>query len=87
MRNLNVPSEANEQWAMDLLKMPVTERGNQYVLIVTDVLMRRVMGAALPNKMSSTVAQALYECMIPMHGPPKELFSDRGTEFTGEVYK
>ena len=41
----------------------------------------------LPNKAAVTVVDATFNCWFPTHGPPAQLHSDQGAEFTADVTK
>ena len=87
MKNLPVPATPNEVVCMDLLSLPRTPRGNHYVMAITDLLTRQAFAYAIPNKEAATVAGALYSHYFVLHGPPKDVITDRGSEFTAAVFK
>lgn len=70
--------------AIDLAVFPVSEKGNNFALIVVDVCSRFVFLEAIPDRSAVTVASYLFKlfCLI---GFPKILQSDNGTEFSNEV--
>ena len=67
--------------AMDLLQMPKSNDGNRYAMVVIDHFSRYAIVVPLPNKRATTVARALMERVILIHGHPATLLTDRGTEF------
>jgi len=71
MKNLPVPAVPNEILCMDLLKMPVTPRGNQYIMVLTDLLTRQAFAYPIPDKEAATVAWYLYDRYFGVHGPRK----------------
>jgi len=87
MKNLPVPATPNEIVCMDLLSLPKTPRGKHYVMAITDLLTRQAFAFAIPNKEAATVARTLYSKYFVHHGPPKEIITDRGTEFTAAVFR
>jgi len=60
--------------------------GSKYILVITDVFTSFCLLEALPDKEATTVAAALWKA-IGIFGPPKEIRSDNGTEFTAEVIR
>lgn len=74
-----------ERVAMDILELPVTTKGNRYVLVVEDYFTKFVNLYALPNQTAITVARCLFEDYILIHGVPETLHSDQGRQFEAEV--
>jgi len=64
---------------------PRTIRGNQYILIITDVATRWVEAFAMPNQRAETVAKYFVEGFICRFGCPLEMSSDRGTNFLSDL--
>ena len=65
---------------------PVSEKGNRYILAVVDFATRYPEAVALPKIETERVADALLEVFIRV-GFPREMFSDRGTQFTSDMMK
>ena len=72
---------------MDFLELLRTQRGNRYLLVVTDYFTRWVEAFALPDQKSETVARALVDGVITRHGVPHILHSDQGGNFESNVIK
>ena len=71
---------------MDLIgPVNVSDNGNRYILSMVDVLTRYGFAVAIPDKSTTTVARALMNNIIGQFGPPRSLYSDQGSEFTGKV--
>jgi hypothetical protein len=81
-------ANVNDRWAADLIDYSTTPspKGKRYALVVQDIFSRRVWGAALDDKQRPTVAKA-YRAIARDNGPPKELVTDFGPEFTGPEFK
>jgi transposase InsO family protein len=75
------PTSPFETVAMDLLAMPTTSRGNKYVLVIIDHFSRYVIAIPIADKNATTIANALMERLVLIHGHPSRLLSDRGGEF------
>ena len=58
--------------------LPVTVRGNRFILVVTDLFTKWVEAFALQEMSSRTVARVLFKEVIFRYGTPKELHSDQG---------
>ena len=73
--------------SVDLMALPATPRGSEYLLLAVDHASRYVCAAALRDKASKTVARALEKELFdnPLLGPPSVLLSDQGREFDGAV--
>ena len=54
-------------------------------MVVVDKFSRYVIVIPLPDKRSTTVATALLQRVILIHGAPKAILSDQGGEFDSEV--
>jgi hypothetical protein len=65
---------------------PTTERGNNYVLVIADVLTRYKLFFPLQTHAAKEVAEKLWFCMctFPL---PKIIQSDNGTEFVNATIK
>jgi hypothetical protein len=72
---------------MDLMELPVTKKGNKYLLVFTDYLTKWVEAVPVANKDAATVAKAFYSLIICRHGIPAAVISDQGGEFCGAVMK
>lgn len=65
---------------------PKSAQGNRYILTMVDYATRYPDAVALPSVETERVAEALVE-MFSRVGVPREVLSDRGTNFTSEVMK
>ena len=75
-----------ERIAVDILgPLPLTPRGNQYVLVVTDYFTKWTESYAIPDQTAPTVAEKLVAEFISRYGVPRQLHSDQGTNFESKV--
>ena len=73
---------------MDILtSLPVTARGNRSIILFTDYYTKWVEAYAMPNEEAITVATRFIKGVLCRHGAPVITISDRGTQFTSDVYK
>lgn len=64
-----------------------TARGNEVILILTCAFSRYAEAIALPDQKSETIARAFVELIVCRHGMPKELLTDRGTNFLSKLFQ
>ena len=59
---------------------------NQYILTTQCELTKFITATPIPNKSTEVVAKAFVENVILNYGIPKEIATDRGTEFMSQVF-
>ena len=75
-----------ERVALDLFgPLPVTKRGNKYIMVVNDYFTRWVY--SLPNQEAATVARVLVNEWICHYGAPDTIHSDQGKNFDSQLFK
>ena len=79
------PVMMNERWAMDIVTLPRTERGNRYVLTFTEYNTRYVEAFPLKETSSKTIARVLVDEICFRYGAPQTLLSDLGANLVSEV--
>lgn len=67
--------------------LKIAENGNKYALTMMCDLSKYLVTAPIANKEANTVAKAMFESLISIHGPIKILLSGQGTEFVNSVMK
>ena len=72
---------------VDVLQLPVTHKGNRYVVCFVDYLTKWVEAFPMADQKADTIARILVEQVICRHGVPEQLLSDRGTNFLSELIK
>ena len=70
---------------VDILKLPQTYNGNQYVVVFLDYLTKWVEAFPVTDQHAETVARLLVEEVICRHGAPERLLSDRGANFLSDL--
>ena len=69
-----------ERIAIDILgELPITERGNRYILVIGDYFTKWTEYHAMPNMEASTVASILVEQVVSRFGIPYFIHSDQGS--------
>lgn len=64
--------------------VPITDKGNRYVLTLVDYATRYPEAVALPSIETERVAEALIEVFCRV-GFPREILTDRGAQFTSAL--
>ena len=73
--------------AMDLLGgLPESWGGKTYVMVLSDLFTKYARFVSLPAIDTITVADALLKEWILIFGPPEKLLTDRGVQFTSELF-
>ena len=76
-----------ERIAVDMLgELPVTERGNKYVLVVSDYLTKWTESYPMGNMEAATVAKLLVEQLFSRFGIPDQIHSDQGRQFESKLF-
>ena len=65
--------------------LPVSERGNRYILVVSDLFTKWVEAFPISNTLSTTLATVLVDEVICRYGVPSYLHSDQGANLCSEV--
>ncbi|GBN46994.1 Transposon Ty3-G Gag-Pol polyprotein [Araneus ventricosus] len=76
-----------ERMALDILgPLPVTTKGNRYVLVLMDYFTKWPEAIPIPDQEASTVAEELVRAWISRYGVPMILHSDQGTNFNSALF-
>ena len=82
---------AFDRIGVDIIKFLRSRTGMTYAVVFVDYLTKWPEVFATADQTSPTIARLLVEEVIPRHGVPSELLSDRGTSFLSklmeDVYK
>ncbi|MGL4337186.1 MAG: RNase H-like domain-containing protein [Turicibacter sp.] len=88
LKPMPIPSAPMEITAMDVIgPLPETANGNKYILVFCDYLTKWPEAFALPDQKSETIAQIFVEHIVFRYGTPCKLLTDRGTNFTSDLFK
>lgn len=75
-----------ERVGIDVLgPMPVTDRGNRYLLVAVDYFTKWPEAIPMPNQEATTIAEALVSNFFCRFGACMELHSDQGRNFESAV--
>ena len=70
---------------VDVLKLPRSRSGKVYLVVFQDFLSKWPEAFAVTNQDTLTIAWLLVEKIVPVHGVPKRLLSDRGGCFLSNL--
>ena len=74
-----------ERMGVDVLQLPRSRSGNQYAVVFIEYLTKWPEVFPTTNQEALTIAKLLAEKVVPVHGVPKELLSDRGSNFFSKL--
>ena len=73
---------------MDLLgPFPKSSSGNAYVVTMVDRFTRWPELVAIPDATAETVVDAVIDGLVLRHGCPEKILTDRGSQFTSELFQ
>ncbi|KAG5867118.1 hypothetical protein JTB14_011107 [Gonioctena quinquepunctata] len=67
--------------------LPVTERGNKYILTFQCDLSKFSCAITIPDQEANTIAQAFVENIACIFGAPQIIVTDQGANFMSSVFK
>ncbi len=70
-------------FGVDIMDLPITERGNKHVIVFT----KWPVVIPMPDQKTNRVVRTLVEEIIPVFGVPEALLSDRGTNLMSHLMK
>ena len=74
--------------AIDVMgPLPITERDNEYILVIGDYFTRWMEAFPIPNQQAATVAEKLVHEFVAKFGVPLEIHSDQGRNFESNLFK
>ncbi|GBO25602.1 hypothetical protein AVEN_245967-1 [Araneus ventricosus] len=80
-------SAPSERMALYILgPLPVTTKGNRYVLVLMDYFTKWPEEIPIPDQEVSTMAEELVRACISRYGVPMILHSDQGTNFNSAIF-
>lgn len=79
------PSQPFQLVFADITELPMTSKGNRYILVLMDHFTKYVNIYPMPDQRASTVAKCIFENYIQEHGVPERIHTDQGKQFDGEL--
>ena len=82
------PVIARKPWemvAVDILKVPRSIQGNQYILVAQDYFSKWPFARAIPDQKADRIVDILRDDVFTLVGPPQKLHSDQGRNFESRI--
>ena len=70
---------------IDILKVPMSNRGNQYLLVIQDYFSKWPFAIPLPDQKAERIVRVLKDQVFTLVGPPQKLHSDQGRNFESRI--
>ena len=79
--------EPMEKIAIDVLgPLPLSEKGNRFVLVLVDCFTKWTEAYAMPNQETSTIVEIIVNEFICRFGTPLQILSDQGSNFQSKLF-
>jgi len=82
------PVIASRPWelvAVDILKVPLSQHGNQYILVAQDYFSKWPFAMPMPDQKADRIVRILKDQIFSLVGPPAKLHSDQGRNFESHI--
>ena len=70
---------------IDIIELPKTSRGNNYVVVFQDFLSKFPLVFPVPDQKTERLVRLLVEQVVPLFGVPEALLSDRGANLLSHL--
>ena len=71
--------------ALDILKVPASLYGNQYILVAQDYFSKWTFAYAMPDQKADRIVRVLKDNVFSLVGPPSKLHSNQGKNFESHI--
>jgi dUTPase len=73
--------------ALDILgELPTTEKGNKYIVVISDYYTKWTHAIALPDQQAYTIADKMMTEFISVVGVPRQIHTDQGRNFESQLF-
>ena len=82
------PVIASRPWelvAVDVLKVPMSRNGNEYILVAQDYFSKWPFAMPMPDQKADRIVRILKDQIFTVVGPPEKLHSDQGRNFESHI--
>ena len=76
-----------EMVGVDVLKVPMSNKGNQYLLVAQDYYTKWPFAKPMPDQKAERIVQILKDEVFTLVGPPQRLHSDQGRNFENTLLR
>ena len=80
-----IASRAWELVAIDIIKVPCSALGNQYILVAQDYFSKWPFAQSMPDQNAEHIVKILRDQVFTLLGPPQQLHSDQGQNFESHI--
>jgi transposase InsO family protein len=88
LQPLPIPGHPWESISMDFIEALPNSNGKEVILVIVDRLTKYSHFIALSHPYSvETIIYTILDSVVRLHGPPKEIISDRDRIFTSTLYQ
>ncbi|MCP4486929.1 MAG: DDE-type integrase/transposase/recombinase, partial [Gammaproteobacteria bacterium] len=81
-----VPEVPMDRVGMDVLKLPMSEEGHNYLLVLQDYLTKYLFAYPIERETAEVIARVLVSDFFKSFGLPRELLTDRGSAFISNLF-
>lgn len=83
-----ITPQKHHTWSVDLMgPYPVSSKGNQYLIVVTDICSKWVEAKPIRQATTSAITRFLEDEVFARFGYPHTILSDNGPQFTSKEWK
>ncbi|MCP4473389.1 MAG: transposase family protein, partial [Gammaproteobacteria bacterium] len=86
LKPLNIPEAPMDRVGMDVLKLPMSEEGHNYLLVLQDYLTKYLFAYPIERETAEVIARVLVSDFFKSFGLPRELLTDRGSAFISNLF-
>ncbi|MCP3661980.1 MAG: DDE-type integrase/transposase/recombinase, partial [Gammaproteobacteria bacterium] len=87
LTNIPLCTEPWQRICSDVMgPLPLTERGNKYIVTFTDYFTRWTEAVALPDQTAQTIARAMVDAVVCRYGAPKVILTDKGSNYLSMTF-
>ncbi|XP_036140388.1 uncharacterized protein LOC118644842 [Monomorium pharaonis] len=84
----DTPGTAFDKVSLDIMgPLPITIKGNQYILTMQDLLTKYTVAVPLNDATSVSIADAFAKNFICIYGAPKAILTDQGANFLSSLMR
>ena len=84
----NQLGEPMERISLDILgPLPVTDKGNKFVLVITDLYSKWTEAFGVPDQEAKTIANVFLNEFVCRFGTPLQILSDQGRNFESQLFQ